>query len=129
MRRSTESIARWNNAVLSAQHAVKHIAKESGHHIILENIEVLAEDAVNNLDPDGVCPFLGKEAWVNTEGKFSPCCAPDKERERLGDFGNVHAQSILQIWQSQPYQDLRKDYQQHGLCQGCNMRKALEVYT
>ena len=129
MRRSTESIARWNNAVLSAQHAVKHIAKESGHHIILENIEVLAEDAVNNLDPDGVCPFLGNEAWVNTEGKFSPCCAPDKERERLGDFGNVHAQSILQIWQSQPYQDLRKDYQQHGLCQGCNMRKALEVYT
>ena len=47
--------------------------------IKLENFTILdSGGATEDLAPGGSCPFLGKEAWVNQEGKFSPCCAPDE---------------------------------------------------
>jgi glycosyltransferase involved in cell wall biosynthesis/MoaA/NifB/PqqE/SkfB family radical SAM enzyme len=119
MRKNKDSIQRWNNAVM-ATHKIAN-----GHAIILENIDLLSEDATRNLAPEGTCPFLGKEAWVNTEGKFSPCCAPDKERIKLGSFGNLYEHSLEEIWQGDEYQRLRKTYMNNDLCVGCNMRKSM----
>jgi hypothetical protein len=35
------------------------------------------------IHPQSVCPFLGKEAWVNHSGRFDPCCSPDQQRLSL----------------------------------------------
>jgi len=129
MRQSADSIKRWNKAVKEAQEFAENHPLPNGEHILLENIYPLDETATVNLLPDGVCPFLGKEAWVDTTGRFNPCCAPDKERLSLGEFGNLNDMSIEEIWQSDAYQDLRKNYLGHPLCVGCNMRKSVDSYV
>ncbi|MEI6805301.1 MAG: radical SAM protein [Myxococcaceae bacterium] len=118
MRRSQNSIERWNAIVRQA----KEIARDQ---IILEHVEELDPGAVSDLVPGGVCPFLGNEAWVNAEGEFSPCCAPDELRKTLGEFGNLNEMTMEDIWTGQPYQHLRQTYQSHALCIGCNMKKPL----
>ncbi len=126
MRRSKEAIARWNVAVARALELAQNSLLPNGKQISLENINFLHERAVQDLAPGGTCPFLNKEAWVNTEGKFSPCCAPDEERDKLGDFGNLYETSLANIWQSKTYKDLQKNYIHHPLCVSCNMKKPLK---
>lgn len=123
MRRNPEAIVRWNKAVTEAQFAAKSKPLPNGKFIKLENIYTLDENAHQDLAPGGECPFLGQEAWMATDGRFSPCCAPDKERRKLGDFGSLAQRSLDDIWQSEPYQTLQKHYMEHEVCKGCNMRK------
>ncbi len=125
MRRNTEAIVRWNNAVIKAQAIANAQPLANGKWIKLENIHLLAEQAEQDLAPGGECPFLGKEAWIAADGRFNPCCAPDKERRKLGEFGNLNDTSLDQIWNSVAYQDLRKNYMQQDVCKGCNMRKPI----
>ena len=125
MRRNREAIEEWNKAAVAAQKIANENLLSNGKKVILENIYPLAKDAHKELTPGGTCPFLGKEAWINTEGRFSPCCAPDKQRLALGDFGNVSEKSLSDIWKSDFYQDLQKTYLEKPLCISCNMRKPL----
>jgi len=125
MRRDTDAIRRWNREVKKAQEVAVQFPLPNGRNILLENIFELDEQADSDLAPGGPCPFLGQEAWINTEGKFSPCCAPDKLRATLGDFGNLKERAMEEIWQSAAYQGLRKNYRSQALCLGCNMRKPL----
>ncbi len=127
MRRSKEAVEEWNKAALEAQKVAKENLLPNGKKIILENIYPLAENAHKELTPGGTCPFLGKEAWINTEGRFSPCCAPDKQRLTLGDFGNINDTSLSEIWESESYQNLQKTYLEKPLCISCNMRKPLYI--
>jgi glycosyltransferase involved in cell wall biosynthesis/MoaA/NifB/PqqE/SkfB family radical SAM enzyme len=128
MRHSTDSIERWNKVAREAQELADTQLLPNGKRILLENIYPLEETATVNLVPDGICPFLGKEAWVDTTGRFNPCCAPDQERLSLGEFGNLYETSIEDIWQGPAYQNLRKTYLNHPLCISCNMRKPLDAF-
>jgi glycosyltransferase involved in cell wall biosynthesis/MoaA/NifB/PqqE/SkfB family radical SAM enzyme len=123
MRRSRESIARWNDAVLAAREVAARQLLPNGKAILLENIFLLDETAQNDLAPGGSCPFLGQEAWISAEGRFSPCCAPDAQRRTLGEFGNLHDVSLSDIWNGPAYQNLLTTYRTRSLCIGCNMRK------
>lgn len=123
MRRSPEAIARWNAAVREARRAAGECRLPSGARVLLENIYELEPEAVRDIAPGGPCPFLGQEAWVAPDGRFSPCCAPDAERRKLGDFGTVAERSIGDIWESEQYRRLRERYREHELCRGCNMRR------
>jgi len=123
MRRSPEAIARWNEEVRKALAIADANILPNGKRIKLENIYLLTESATQNLLPDGKCPFLGKEAWIATDGRFSPCCAPDKERRKLGDFGSLSTKALSEIWDSQKYQMLYEEYMQYDVCKSCNMRK------
>jgi MoaA/NifB/PqqE/SkfB family radical SAM enzyme len=125
MRRSPEAIRRWNAAVVAARAVVAERPLANGKHLLLENIFLLDETAQTDLAPGGGCPFLGQEAWVSAEGRFDPCCAPDAQRRTLGEFGNLADQSLMQIWQDEPYQRLVKTYRNRALCVGCNMRKPI----
>jgi glycosyltransferase involved in cell wall biosynthesis/MoaA/NifB/PqqE/SkfB family radical SAM enzyme len=124
MRRSKESITKWNNKVKEMYQIRDNNFLPNGKKIILENIYIL-EEGTQDIAPGGACPFLGKEAWINTEGKFSPCCAPDNLRKGLGDFGSVLEQSIEDIFLSDQYKNLQKNFMQMPLCKDCNMRKPL----
>ncbi|WP_280553481.1 glycosyltransferase [Halomonas sp. 25-S5] len=123
MRRSTEAIERWNRAVLAAREAAAERALPSGKHILLENIFLLDATATEDLAPGGPCPFLGQEAWVSAQGRFDPCCAPDAQRRTLGEFGNLHEQNLMAIWNGDAYRELVSTYRNRSLCLGCNMRK------
>lgn len=125
MRKNSDSIRRWNKEVNRIYELRDQMLLPSGAKIKLENFTILENDGVKDLAPGGACPFLGKEAWVNPEGKFSPCCAPDELRESLGVFGNVNDTKIGDIWQGDKYRDLQKNYLNYDLCKTCNMRKPL----
>jgi len=125
MRRSSSAMREWNQIVKECETTVDSVRKPNGEKIILENIFALDTEQPNQSPVDSVCPFLGQEAWVSTEGRFNPCCAPDALRRSLGEFGNLHHTSISDIWQSDPYQTLQKNYQNYALCASCNMRKPL----
>jgi len=121
MRRSPAAIARWNQAVAAAR------AVAAGTRIQLDNIFPLDPETREDIAPGGPCPFLGQEAWVSATGRFDPCCAPDAQRRTLGEFGDLHDRSLMQIWRGESYDGLRASYRNHSLCLGCNMRKPVEA--
>ena len=123
MRRSPDSIARWNAAVLSAREAAEQHLLPNGVRVLLDNIFLLDEDATKDIAPGGPCPFLGQEAWVSAEGRFNPCCAPDAERRSLGEFGDLNEVGIRDVWTGERYQRLLASYSSRALCLSCNMRK------
>ena len=123
MRRSPEAIARWNQMVDSAYDVAERHRLPNGERVLLENIFRLDENVEEDIAPDGVCPFLGQEAWVASDGRFNPCCAPDVLRRTLGYFGNVNSASLYDIWESTKYRDLQANYMENALCRGCNMRR------
>ena len=115
IRREPESMGRWNAVVREC-----HELAEG--HIKLTNFHELDPEHGVELHPDGICPFLGKEAWVNWEGRFDPCCAPDDLRQKLGTFGNAKEAGLLSLWQSSDYRKLISNHMEHALCKACNMR-------
>lgn len=125
MRRNKDSIRRWNIEVQRLFKLRDTKLLPNGKKIKLENFTILDETAEDDIAPGGSCPFLGKEAWVNNEGKFSPCCAPDELRDQLGNFGNLNEQSMSDIWNSDKYKELQKNYLKFDLCKSCNMKKPL----
>ncbi len=123
MRRSPEAIKRWN-AVVEEAHEVAELNRlHSGEKVLLENIFRIDEEGDGDIAPGGECPFLGQEAWVSSDGRFNPCCAPDVQRRTLGEFGNLNAMDLHEIWNGRAYTDLRANYMQNALCRGCNMRR------
>ena len=123
MRRSPEAIARWNAVVDEAQEAADRYRLPDGTRVLLDNIFPLNPGGAGDIAPGAVCPFLGQEAWVASDGRFNPCCAPDALRRTLGDFGNVRDSSLFAIWDSATYAGLKEGYMEHSLCRGCNMRR------
>lgn len=123
MRRSPDAIERWNRAVRAAREAAAERPLPNGEPILLENIFPLDATATEDLAPGGPCPFLGQEAWVSALGRFDPCCAPDAQRQTLGEFGNLHEQGFMELWNSEAYRELVATYRNRSLCLGCNMRK------
>ena len=121
MRRNPEAVAAWNDTVAAAHEAADRCRLPDGEKVFLENIFPV-DDALD-IAPGGKCPFLGQEAWVASDGRFNPCCAPDALRKTLGDFGNLNERSISDIWLSDEYKHLRDHYMDKPLCRGCNMRR------
>lgn len=139
LRRSVSSIRRWNIVAAECRFiaATATTMKDPSRRIRLEHFEDLDESAASDatssssprpIHPSSVCPFLGREAWINYSGRFDPCCAPDEQRKSLGTFGQVNysnpgVMSLLDIWKSNNYQQLINNYTNKPLCQGCNMRR------
>ncbi len=122
---SKESIEKWNHIVDEAIAASERFRKPNGEKVLLENISKLNFDEDNSLIDNSLteCPFLGRELWISATGKISPCCAPDKLRDSLGNFGNYPQVSINQVVESDAYKYLVQNYKQFELCKTCNMRK------
>ncbi|MBL8621204.1 MAG: glycosyltransferase [Myxococcales bacterium] len=123
MRRSHASIERWNETVLAARAAADEATLPNGRRVLLENFFLLDPAMPADLAPGGACPFLGQEAWVSARGTFGPCCAPDAQRQTLGNFGAVQDGGLMAIWKSDAYRRLVAGYRTRALCVGCNMRR------
>ena len=123
MRRDAESIDRWNAIVDSAYEVAERNRLRNGDRVLLENIFRLDPNSEADIATNGECPFLGQEAWVASDGRFNPCCAPDTLRRTLGYFGNVYSMGLYDIWKSTGYGNLKANYMKNPLCKGCNMRR------
>jgi radical SAM protein with 4Fe4S-binding SPASM domain len=123
MKATPESILQWNEYVKQANEAQEKFRKANGEKVILENIIPLQKNENKEIPENYECPFLEKELWVSATGKISPCCAPDEQRNTLGNFGNIENTSIKEVLQSDNYQNLVKNYKKIDLCKTCNMRK------
>jgi len=123
MKATPESILQWNEYVKQANKTQEKFRKPNGEKVILENIIPLQKTENNEIPENYECPFLEKELWVSATGKISPCCAPDEQRNTLGDFGNIENTGIEVVLQSENYQTFVKNYKKYDLCKTCNMRK------
>ena len=122
LRRNDDSIARWNAKVKLCEKEMDEHNALNGKQMVLENFTDISKDYIVT----GCCPFLGKEAWISTDGTFNPCCAPDEERKSLGYFGNVKDAGLRALWTSEEYQKLVKQPLANKICQKCNMRKTIK---
>ena len=127
MRRNAASIERWNEAVLATRAVAHEKPLPNGERVQLDNFNLLEYSAGEDLAPGGQCPFLGQEAWVDAEGRFNPCCAPDAQRRSLGEFGNLKQGSLMDIWNGEDYRHLLASYRTRPLCIGCSMRRPVEA--
>jgi glycosyltransferase involved in cell wall biosynthesis/MoaA/NifB/PqqE/SkfB family radical SAM enzyme len=129
MRRSADSVRRWNQIAeqCRALAANTSVRLENFHNLKMPPPSTAPGSALPSsahaVADDDECPFLGQEAWVNHEGRFDPCCAPDESRKSLGYFGNTKAKPLLDIWRSKKYVSLYKTYKQKELCKTCTMRR------
>ena len=127
MRRSEDSIQRWNSVVDRCRLVAKNYHKKDGERIKLDNFEKLNSVEPGLMPETWICPFLGREAWVNWEGRFDPCCAPDAERKKLGYFGQINSTvGMARIWKGTQYANLVSSYMQNETCRKCTLRRPAE---
>jgi len=123
---SLESRKKWNEYVEIAHSAVQKYTKTNGAKISLENFTPfdLEKKMTENKIPENLgCPFLEKELWISATGKISPCCAPDIQRNSLGNFGNYPETKLFNVLNSENYLHLVKNYKEFDLCKICKMRR------
>lgn len=126
LRRDICSIKNYNKTIDKVTNIVKEYEKREGKAINLDNFYKIPLDAekTGQLIPDDwICPFLGREAWIAWDGTFNVCCAPDDLRQSLGAFGNVKNQRFNDLWSSEKYQNLTRNWGKYDVCGICNMRK------
>jgi len=123
LRRSPDSVARWNKTVAECHSIVAHNPRPNGVAVKLEHFIPLQFNQQQNVAVESECPFLGREAWINHAGRFDPCCAPDGLRKTLGSFGEVQQTGFLSIWNGGQYGKLVTEYKNQDLCKNCLMRK------
>ena len=121
-----KSMQKWNKIVDLAHAAAEKYRRPNGKKILLEQINYIEPQETSLVPDEYECPFLGKELWISATGKISPCCAPDEQRDTLGDFGHFPNTSLKDVLESDIYQNLIKNYKKHQLCKTCVMRKPVK---
>jgi len=124
LKRSAESITRWNSVARHCRATAEAASRSRGTPLVLENFEDLEDRAASSEEQHsaGPCPFLGREAWINAQGRFDPCCCPDLLRRSLGDFGKV-LNGLQLVWGGDAYAKLLTSYHNRQVCRTCNMRR------
>ena len=114
---------RWNRVVEECEAIVQEQTVPGGRPLRLDNFFKLDLANLDDIAPDGECPFLNKEIWVDPTGRFNVCCAPDQQRKSLGEFGNLMDTSVEEVIKGDRYAALVENYRNYDLCKSCNMRR------
>ncbi len=122
LRRSAESIQRWNEAVRAARLAAQQATRTGREPLRLQNFAELEPDP-SQPAPRGPCPFLEREAWIWPDGRLLPCCAPAAVEGHLGEFGSVADRPLAELWQDAAYRSLVERVDTHPICRVCNFRR------
>jgi len=125
LRNDIKFAEQWNDTVVESEKIVAAHFALTGKSLKLDNFFKLDMDNLKDISPDGECPFLNQEIWVDPTGRFNVCCAPDQLRKGLGEFGNLREQSLVSIIDGIAYAELLTTYSQKELCKACNMRRPL----
>lgn len=116
LQNSNDKIIEWNNFVESIDKYKSQIKLVNFNKLELYSDSKILPEEYN-------CPFLGKELWIDYNGDFNICCAPSKERVKLGYWGNIQNRSISDLFNSSEYYDLLKNYKTKSVCKICPLRK------
>jgi MoaA/NifB/PqqE/SkfB family radical SAM enzyme len=126
LRRNGDSISRWNAVVEELKLIADKSLLKNGKKIKLDNFYTIPMENLKKIIPqEGICPFLGREAWIAWDGTFNVCCAPDNLRQSLGYFGNVNNQNFMELWTGKDYSRLIQNWGNYDVCQECNMRRPI----
>lgn len=129
LRRSAAGIERWNEMV-DRLHCIAAAERcPDGSEIKLDNITAILVGQAEQDPGETLCPFLGREAWVEADGSFQVCCCPSTQRREFGDFGNLDERSLLRIWRSTRYRAFVAGWGGYETCRGCNMRRPAQELT
>ena len=110
-----EYIYKWNTKI-------EYFKKEYSNKIKLENFDpILVNQGV--YITNGNCPFLGKELWIDKNGKFNICCCPDEKRKTFGEFGNINDTEINELFKEEKYINFYKTYKENEICKNCVLRR------
>jgi len=120
LKSSMKLVNRWNEVVAEVRDIAGSSRLLNGECICLANIAPL--DNANNMVVNGSCPFIGKEAWVESDGSFQVCCCPSDVRKEFGTFGNLENDSLKRLWTSETYRSFVSAWGNHNNCKICNMR-------
>ena len=126
LRRSAAGVERWNRMAARLHRIADEERRPDGSKIVLDNVTPLKAGEAGHEPADTLCPFLGREAWVEADGSFQVCCCPSTVRREFGDFGDLHQRSLLEIWRSPRYRDFVARWGDYPPCQACNMRRPLQ---
>ncbi len=123
LRRNRTAIESWNSVVRQCHEIIDKHNRNENESFRLDNFYELDPGQIDDIAPGGQCPFLGREVWVSSSGRFNICCAPDQERTQLGYFGNLCQDRLIDVLQGQAYEEFYNTYMNELLCQKCNMRR------
>ncbi|PIE78369.1 MAG: hypothetical protein CSA15_08140 [Candidatus Delongbacteria bacterium] len=107
----------WNDFIDKVDKYRKYINLVNFNKLNLDNFK-------SDVNKNSVCPFLGKELWIDYEGNFNICCAPSEKRRELGYWGNIKEKSISEIFNSEQYLKLLKNYKNFAVCKICPLKRS-----
>ena len=116
---SENTMAKWNDMVATLHDIAKH-------KIRLDNVVPIRSPSDSSPSSRMRCPFLGREAWVESDGSFQVCCCPSQKRSAFGVFGNLNETPFMKIWRSIRYRDFVANWGIYPTCEECNMRRHAE---
>jgi len=113
--RSPESLARWHHK----RERLEFLSQNKPIRLQFET-----EPAPDGITKNGVCPFLGKEAWILEDGEFQVCPHPLAWQGELGSFGNIQTTRLLELWQGKYLQEFIHNWDSYTppLCRNCDFR-------
>jgi MoaA/NifB/PqqE/SkfB family radical SAM enzyme len=119
LRRSPEAVRRWNDAVRAAHAAAEASPRRGGGEVVLDGFRELPETGD---PPRGNCPFAGREAWVEVDGRYLPCPAPAARAGRLGDLGSLRDQTLAAAWDGPAWRAVGHGWRDLPPCADCEFR-------
>ena len=122
LRRDLAALRRWNAAAAAAVAAAEEARLTGGARVLLENVAALAEDPEAPA-PRGPCRFVGREAWIHSDGRFAPCPHPAAARGELGDFGGVADRPLGRAWEDPRFRAFVARWEAHPVCRSCPLRR------
>jgi MoaA/NifB/PqqE/SkfB family radical SAM enzyme len=122
LRRSPDSIARWNAAAAAALAAAAEARLPSGERVRVQNALPLSPDPAAPA-PAGPCPFAGREAWIHWDGRFAPCPHPAAARGELVELGSAAETPLGALWEAPAFREFVSGVPGHPVCASCSFRR------
>jgi MoaA/NifB/PqqE/SkfB family radical SAM enzyme len=120
LRRSPEGAARWNRAVRACHETAAATPRRGGGRVRLEGLVEIPADG--SPPPRGDCPFVGREAWVEVDGRYLPCPAPAAREGRLPALGSLDELPLGDAWRGPAWQRLAWGWRELTACRACPFR-------
>lgn len=120
LRGSPEAARRWNEAVAACREAAESTPRRGGGRVEVTGLALLPEDG--SPPPRGDCPFAGREAWVEADGRYLPCPAPAARDGLLPDLGTLRDLSLGQAWCGAAWRQVGDGWKDLEPCTDCAFR-------
>ena len=120
LRATPASVAAWNASVRACRKAALASPRRGGGRVELSGLVELPADGAPPLRGD--CPFAGREAWVDVDGRFLLCPAPAAREGRLGDLGSLATSTLGEAWRGAAWRGLGEGWRELAPCASCPFR-------